>query len=288
MFSFIEEDEKARNAAMFEKRKKESISRIMGGDANEDPLFAGSESVNKSPGARNTPDSAIKAVSKIQEDSEKNKQKPNSQNVKSSTKEKFDTFGDYAEAQTSRSLVPKDSARSEKRKEANPNKVVKKVTIQEPVTPKQVKEKPVLTPEEERAKLNCIYAIFYRLIVSPMFNFIIYIFIFCSSLTLSMYTYDQTETSQNIIEVLDYSYTTVFVIEMICKLIGLGPKLYVKDAFNILDALIVLLSVGDIILFATLLDKEDGGAVVNATMALRLLRVMRLARIWKQFQKMLN
>ena len=70
---------------------------------------------------------------------------------------------------------------------------------------------------------------------------------------------------------------------MTCKLIGLGPKLYVKDAFNILDALIVLLSVLDIILFATILNKEDGGAIVNATMALRLLRVMRLARIWKQF-----
>ena len=73
---------------------------------------------------------------------------------------------------------------------ATPEKVVKIVTIKEPAPPKQVKEKPMLTPEEERARLNWIYAIFYRLIVSPIFNFIIYIFIFCSSLTLSMYTYD--------------------------------------------------------------------------------------------------
>lgn len=71
-------------------------------------------------------------------------------------------------------------------------------------------------------------------------------------------------------------------------MIGLGPYLYVKDPFNILDALIVLISLVDSILFATVLDKDDGSDVVSAIMAVRLLRVIRLARIWKQFQKMLN
>ena len=71
-------------------------------------------------------------------------------------------------------------------------------------------------------------------------------------------------------------------------MIGLGPYLYVKDPFNILDALIVLISLADIILFATVLNKDDGSEMVSAIMALRLLRVMRLARIWKQFQKMLS
>ena len=85
------------------------------------------------------------------------------------------------------------------------------------------------------------------------------------------------------IEILDYCYTSAFVIEMICKIIGLGPQLYVKDAFNILDAIIVLLSVLDIILFNTVLSKDSGSVEVSAIMALRLLRVMRLARIWKQF-----
>ena len=87
---------------------------------------------------------------------------------------------------------------------------------------------------------------------------------------------------------MDYIYTFTFVVEFICKMIGIGPYLYVKDPFNILDALIVLISLVDSILFATVLDKDDGSDVVNAIMAVRLLRVIRLARIWKQFQKMLN
>lgn len=68
---------------------------------------------------------------------------------------------------------------------------------------------------------------------------------------------------------------------MIFKLIGLGPRLYLKDRFNILDALIVLLSVADIVIFNTILSKDDGSEAVSAIMALRLLRVTRLARIWK-------
>lgn len=75
---------------------------------------------------------------------------------------------------------------------------------------------------------------------------------------------------------------------MISKLIGLGPLLYIKDLFNILDALIVLISVADIILFNTVFSKDDGSLEVSAIMALRLLRVMRLARVWKQFQAMLK
>lgn len=71
-------------------------------------------------------------------------------------------------------------------------------------------------------------------------------------------------------------------------MIGIGPYLYVKDPFNILDALIVLISLVDSILFATVLNKDDGSDVVSAIMAVRLLRVIRLARIWKQFQKMLS
>ena len=141
---------------------------------------------------------------------------------------------------------------------------------------------------ERRAKQNCFYGLFYQIIVSPWFNFVIYMLIFCSSLTLALYTYDQSEAEREVIEIFDYCYTTVFVLEMICKLIGLGPRLYLKDGFNILDGLIVLLSLADIILFNTVLSKDSGSVEVSAIMALRLLRVMRLARIWKQFQTMLR
>ena len=55
-------------------------------------------------------------------------------------------------------------------------------------------------------------------------------------------------------EILDYSYTVAFILEMIFKLIGLGPRLYVADVFNILDATIVLMSIVDFILFHVVFD----------------------------------
>ena len=75
---------------------------------------------------------------------------------------------------------------------------------------------------------------------------------------------------------------------MICKLIGLGPRLYISDTFNILDALIVIMSVIDFIVTNTVLDRKQGSKIFNAMIAFRLLRVLRLARIWKQFKRMLS
>lgn len=141
---------------------------------------------------------------------------------------------------------------------------------------------------EERAKKNKVYGFFYGVIKNPWFNFIIYLLIFSSSLTLALYTYDQPQTERDVIEVLDYCYTFAFVLEMISKLIGVGPKIYVSDTFNILDAAIVLMSLIDVVLFNTVLSKDEGSTVVSSLLALRLLRVLRLARIWKQFQKMIS
>ena len=69
-------------------------------------------------------------------------------------------------------------------------------------------------------------------------------------------------------------------------MIGLGPKAYVKDSFNILDALIVIISLIDLIL-SEVLDASDN-MVMSAFRALRLLRMVKLARIWQAFQEILK
>ena len=91
------------------------------------------------------------------------------------------------------------------------------------------------------------------------------------------------ETHQDVLEVLDNTYTFAFVLELICKMIGLGPALFFRDPFNILDLIIVLCSVTDMILFNTILSKYDNSVVVRSIISFRLMRVLRLARIWKQF-----
>lgn len=78
----------------------------------------------------------------------------------------------------------------------------------------------------------------------------------------------------------------VFFAEMVSKLIGLGVKNYVKDRFNIFDGFIVVISLIDFSLMMSLDDVDEDGIGISMR-ALRLLRVLKLARQWKAFQEIL-
>lgn len=73
---------------------------------------------------------------------------------------------------------------------------------------------------------------------------------------------------------------------MVIKLIGLGFKEYARDSFNLFDASIVLLSLVDVIVSATLSEDSPTGAL-SAFRGVRLLRVFKLARSWTKFRKIL-
>ena len=79
------------------------------------------------------------------------------------------------------------------------------------------------------------------------------------------------------LNVLDILFVWVFVIEMMAKLIGLGLRNYLRDKFNAFDGVIVLVSLVDFTLSLTIkLESADG--IMSALRALRLLRVVKLAR----------
>lgn len=68
---------------------------------------------------------------------------------------------------------------------------------------------------------------------------------------------------------------------MIFKLIGLGPKAYSQDAFNVFDASVVTISLIDFSLTRALGGNLGSVAgVMKAFRALRLCRVVKLARRW--------
>lgn len=73
---------------------------------------------------------------------------------------------------------------------------------------------------------------------------------------------------------------------MVIKLIGLGFREYTRDSFNIFDAIIVVLSIVDLILSASLSSDSPTGAL-SAFRGVRLLRVFKLARSWDSFREIL-
>ena len=71
---------------------------------------------------------------------------------------------------------------------------------------------------------------------------------------------------------------------MLAKMIGLGLQNYARDKFNLFDCLIVIVSLVDFTLSITIESEgESDSGIMSAFRALRLLRVVKLARHWKAF-----
>ena len=70
----------------------------------------------------------------------------------------------------------------------------------------------------------------------------------------------------------------VFLVELILKLFGLGFKGYIKDPYNRFDAIIVITSFVDLVLY--LMVKDDGPVkeFTSILVAARTLRLLKLAR----------
>jgi hypothetical protein len=117
----------------------------------------------------------------------------------------------------------------------------------------------------------------------------IILLIFFNTILLSLDRYPIDEAEVNVLETMNSWLTWAFLSEMIIKLIGLGVKEYSQDRFNLFDAVIVIISIVEIILEELLAGSgvTTGGAI-SAFRGIRLLRVFKLARSWKSFQVMLG
>ena len=81
------------------------------------------------------------------------------------------------------------------------------------------------------------------LVRTDMFEQFITSCIIVNTISLSMDHYPMDQQFGDILEAINFALTLVFLIEMILKLLGLGLTEYVKDSFNVFDAMVVVLSV---------------------------------------------
>ena len=70
---------------------------------------------------------------------------------------------------------------------------------------------------------------------------------------------------------------------MVLNLIGLGLVLYVADGFNIFDAIIVMVSLFDLVVTVTS-DGEGGSGFITVLRGFRLLRIFKLVKSWTTLQ----
>ena len=109
--------------------------------------------------------------------------------------------------------------------------------------------------------------IFYQLKESKFFQFLVISIIIFNAFTIGVNTYELSDVTNQIINLLDYSITIFFVIEIIIRFIGEPKKSeFFKNGWNIFDTLIVCIS---------LIPIPNN----SSFLLLRLLRVFRVLRI---------
>jgi len=79
----------------------------------------------------------------------------------------------------------------------------------------------------------------------------------------------------SVADAFNYTFVTLFTIEMFIKMYGLGLRKYFSSMFNRFDALVVVFSVIEIILIRTTNMPQLGVSVLRCA---RLLRVFRVTR----------
>jgi hypothetical protein len=136
---------------------------------------------------------------------------------------------------------------------------------------------------------SCSVRIAHALVTSGPFDAFITAFIMFNTITLALEFYDMPMELITGLEICNYIFSGVFLIEMIFKLWGLGPRQYSQDAFNLFDGVIVSFSVIElgIEFYAKANGLDASSTGLGALRTFRLLRVFKLAKSWKDLQKLL-
>ncbi|XP_074649472.1 voltage-dependent T-type calcium channel subunit alpha-1H-like [Tubulanus polymorphus] len=95
-------------------------------------------------------------------------------------------------------------------------------------------------------------------------------------ITMALEYYMMPKELEYALKIFNYFFTSVFILEAILKIVALGFRRYMKDSWNQLDIIIVILSIIGIILE----EMESDVIPINPTI-IRVMRVLRIARVLK-------
>lgn len=113
------------------------------------------------------------------------------------------------------------------------------------------------------------------------FSWFITLLIVVNTVVLAMDKYPSTTEYDQGLGVANEILTWAFAGEMVLKLAVMGPGGYVKDRFNVFDAIVVFIS------FLEYFMSEDAGGL-TALRSFRLFRIFKLARKWHTMQRLLQ
>ena len=127
-----------------------------------------------------------------------------------------------------------------------------------------------------------------NLVQSKQFSGLIFFCIVLNTLVLAMDEYPENPEKVAVLEQINFVLTLIFIGEMTLKIIGPGLKSYCKDLFNVFDAMIVCISIVELILEGSQGADGNGSSGLSALRTFRLFRVLKLARSWGSLRQLLT
>ncbi|XP_051968196.1 voltage-dependent T-type calcium channel subunit alpha-1G [Xyrauchen texanus] len=121
-----------------------------------------------------------------------------------------------------------------------------------------------------------------KIISHKMFDHVVLVIIFLNCITIAMERprIDPSSAERIFLTLSNYIFTAIFVTEMTVKVVALGwclgEKAYLKSSWNILDGMLVMISVIDILVS---LISNSGTKILGMLRVLRLLRTLRPLRV---------
>ncbi|XP_039223859.1 voltage-dependent T-type calcium channel subunit alpha-1H isoform X2 [Crotalus tigris] len=128
-----------------------------------------------------------------------------------------------------------------------------------------------------RLRANC-----QKVITHKMFDHVVLVFIFlnCITIALERPDIDPNSTERIFLSVSNYIFTAIFVAEMMVKVVALGffsgEHTYLQSSWNVLDGILVFVSIIDIIVS---MASAGGAKILGVLRVLRLLRTLRPLRV---------
>uniref|UniRef100_A0A667IQD0 Calcium voltage-gated channel subunit alpha1 H n=1 Tax=Lynx canadensis TaxID=61383 RepID=A0A667IQD0_LYNCA len=130
---------------------------------------------------------------------------------------------------------------------------------------------------QNRFRVSC-----QKIIAHKMFDHVVLVFIFlnCITIALERPDIDPSSTERVFLSVSNYIFTAIFVAEMMVKVVALGlvsgDHAYLQSSWNVLDGLLVLVSLVDIVVA---MASAGGAKILGILRVLRLLRTLRPLRV---------
>ena len=140
--------------------------------------------------------------------------------------------------------------------------------------------------EKELSQRSMISRICYRIVCSAPFNILITILIILNTYFLASYRYDESVEYTELKQAFDNFFVAMFTIELVLKLVGFGPRAFVKDKLNIFDTVIVAISFLEAMLSLFMNEKYLHG--MSIMKAMRTIRMLKLTRYFSGMRKLLN